>query len=171
VDAQTRRLVVVRHAKSAWPAGVPDQDRPLGPRGERDAPRMGARIQARLGRPDVAIVSPATRAQQTWQLLAGEIGAVPEVRTDDRIYAQWGDRMIDAIRELPDAVRTALVVGHEPGVSRFVLRVADHANPRERDRISVKFPTCAVAVLALPVPWTELGAGTAALEWFTTPRE
>ncbi|MEU1200309.1 histidine phosphatase family protein, partial [Streptomyces sp. NPDC005813] len=24
-----RRLVVLRHAKSAWPAGVPDHERPL----------------------------------------------------------------------------------------------------------------------------------------------
>ncbi|WP_399494409.1 hypothetical protein [Streptomyces sp. P9(2023)] len=39
-----RRLVVLRHAKSAWPEGVPDYDRPLGPRGLRDAPAAGRRL-------------------------------------------------------------------------------------------------------------------------------
>lgn len=36
-----RWLVVLRHAKSAWP-DVPDSERPLGKRGLRDAPRAGA---------------------------------------------------------------------------------------------------------------------------------
>lgn len=35
-----RRLVVLRHAKSAWP-DVPDSERPLAPRGRRDAPAAG----------------------------------------------------------------------------------------------------------------------------------
>ena len=33
------RLLLLRHAKSAWPDGVEDPDRPLSDRGRRDAPR------------------------------------------------------------------------------------------------------------------------------------
>ena len=37
-----RRLLVLRHAKSSWDdESLPDHDRPLNRRGERDAPRMG----------------------------------------------------------------------------------------------------------------------------------
>ena len=163
--------MVVRHAKSAWPAGVPDRKRPLGPRGIGDAPRMGGLIRARVGQVDRALVSPAVRAQQTWDLLARELGAAPEVVVDERIYDEWGAQMLQVVHALPDEVGTAVLVGHEPGVSRLVLGLADRANDRDRDRIAGKFPTCAVAVLATDAPWAAWGTGSASLEWFRTPRD
>ena len=36
----TRHLVLLRHAKSAWP-DLPDHDRPLARRGRGDAPAIG----------------------------------------------------------------------------------------------------------------------------------
>jgi phosphohistidine phosphatase len=132
---------------------------------------MGAFLRERLGSPQLATVSPALRAWETWQLLAAQLGPVPEVRTDDRIYDEWGGRMIDVVRELPEGATTAVIVGHEPGVSRLVLQLADRANPLARDRISTKFPTCAVAVLSLGMPWAEVEPGSADLESFTTPKD
>lgn len=132
---------------------------------------MGALIAERVGRPDLAVVSPALRAQQTWELIAEELGPVPDVRVDDRVYDEWGALMIDVVRELPEDVGTAILVGHEPGVSRLVLQLADRANEHDRDRIGVKFPTCAVAELTTELPWSALTAGSAALAWFRTPRD
>ena len=65
-----KRLLLLRHAKSAWPDGVEDHDRPLSDRGRRDAPRMGAYIAAAGLRPDFALVSSARRTQETWALVA-----------------------------------------------------------------------------------------------------
>ena len=171
MQAQRRRLLVVRHAKSAWPPGVPDRSRPLGPRGEGDAPLVGARIRELVGTVDVAVVSPAVRAQQTWQLLSGPLGEVPDVRTDDRVYRDWGSELVAVVRDLPADAGTALVLGHEPGVSELVLRLADHGNPGLRDRIEVKFPTGAAALLCLDRPWAEVVPGCAQLEQLVTPRE
>ena len=40
-----RSLTIVRHAKSSWSDGsLPDRERPLNRRGEKDAPEMGRRI-------------------------------------------------------------------------------------------------------------------------------
>jgi phosphohistidine phosphatase len=163
--------VVVRHAKSAWPSGVPDRSRPLGPRGVGDAPRMGRLLRQRVGSPDIAVISPAVRAQQTWELLAEQLPGEPELRVDDRVYDEWGALMIDVVRELPARAQTALIVGHEPGVSRLVLQLADRSNPQDRERIRVKFPTCAVAVLGADGPWSAFEPGAAGLEWFRTPRD
>lgn len=171
MEVVRRRLVVVRHAKSAWPAGVPDRQRPLGPRGLADAPRMGALLRDLVGAVDVAVISPAQRTRQTWEQLAEQLGDVPDLRTDQRIYDEWGAQMMDVVRELPAHARTALLVGHEPGVSRLVLQLADRANQAARDRISTKFPTCAVALLETERPWAELGGGDAALVQFRTPRD
>ena len=51
----TRRLVLLRHAKSAWP-DVPDHDRPLGNRGKRDAPRAGRWLRQAGYLPDLVVV-------------------------------------------------------------------------------------------------------------------
>lgn len=57
-----RRLVVLRHAKSAWPAGVADHERPLAPRGRRDAPAAGRALVEADCLPDLALCSTAVRA-------------------------------------------------------------------------------------------------------------
>jgi phosphohistidine phosphatase len=79
--------------------------------------------------------------------------------------------MIDLVREFPGGAATVVLVGHEPGVSRLVLQLADRANAAERGRISAKFPTCAAAVLAVAGAWAGAVPGSATLEWFRTPRD
>lgn len=165
-----RTLIVVRHAKSAWPDEVPDADRPLGPRGRRDAPVMGQRLAQIVGRIDLALISPAHRAQQTWALMLPHL-VVGEVRTEPRVYQAWGRYVIDAIRELPESVGTALVLGHEPGVSELVLMLARSAEAGAISRLANKFPTCAFAVLSAEGDWSTLGPSSARLEVFTTPKD
>jgi phosphohistidine phosphatase len=132
---------------------------------------MGAYLRQHVGRVDVVVVSPAQRTVQTWELLAEQIDPVPDERTDPRVYDEWGGRMIDVVRELPAAAGTALLVGHEPGVSELVLRLADRANALDRDRIATKFPTCAVAVLESDRAWSDFGTGCARLVAFRTPKD
>ena len=170
MEPQHRRLVVVRHAKSEWLPGVPDRARALAPRGESDAPRMGARLRELVGGVDVAVVSPARRAQQTWELISTELGPVADERTDDRIYDEWGAGLLAVVRDLPDEARTAVLVGHEPGLSDLVLTLADDRERDLRERIDAKFPTCAVAVLSLAGAWPDWHPGAASLDLFTTPK-
>ncbi len=171
MDVASRRLLVVRHAKSAWPPGVPDRDRPLGPRGLRDAPLMGRRIRELVGSVDVVMVSPTQRTQQTWALLNAELGHTGQIRTEQRIYDAWGAHMLDLVRDLPDDARTVLILGHEPGVSELVLGLAGAAHADLRDVVATKFPTCAVALLTADRPWSAFAPGCASLESFTTPRD
>ncbi len=171
MDASSRRLLVVRHGKSAWPIGVPDHDRPLGPRGRRDAPVMGRRIRELVGTMDIVVVSPTERTGQTWALMNQALGHAGPVVSDARIYRAWGSQLMQVVRELPAEAGTALVLGHEPGVSELVLILSGSASQRLRRRVATKFPTCAVAVLQTDREWADLGPGSAALERFTTPKD
>ena len=63
----SRTLVLLRHARSAWP-DVPDHDRPLAPRGRRDAPVVGRWLRTAGYLSDWVMCSTARRARQTWQL-------------------------------------------------------------------------------------------------------
>ncbi|KMO95222.1 SixA phosphatase family protein [Streptomyces roseus] len=165
-----RRLVILRHAKSAYPDGVPDHDRPLGPRGVRDAPAVGRLFARSLGVPDLVLCSPARRARDTWDLAAAELDRTPPVRHDPRLYAADACDLLDVIREVPPEVGTLLLVGHNPGLEDLLLVVAAAAVGDALERARTKFPTSAVAVLALRGPWSDLGPDAALLTDLAVPR-
>ncbi|MEU1404453.1 histidine phosphatase family protein [Streptomyces sp. NPDC005728] len=166
-----RRLVVLRHAKSAWPEGVEDHRRPLAPRGMRDAPAAGRALAAADCLPDLALCSTAVRARRTWELASAEWGTPPPVRYDRRLYAADVPDLLQVVRETPREVETLLLVGHNPGLEELVLELAGDGLDDTLDRVRVKFPTSAVALLTWRgTGWKALAPGTALLTSFTVPR-
>jgi len=116
VPTPQRQLMILRHAKSAWPDGVPDRKRPLAKRGRRDAPAAGRWLRHHVVRLDAVVCSPAERARQTWALAAAELDQPPAAKFDDRIYRAPPAVLLTVVRELPTSAETALLVGHNPGV-------------------------------------------------------
>ena len=181
-DGTGRKLVLLRHAKSAWP-DVPDHERPLARRGQRDAPVMGRWLRAAGHVPDQVQCSTARRARETWQLAQAELDAAPLVSFDDSVY--WGSavQLLDLIRRAPAAARTLLVVGHDPAIAELALRLTAATSPAHLgalsdaapaamlDRMRAKFPTAAIAVFEFAGNWEQLGPGTARLTHFVIPRD
>jgi phosphohistidine phosphatase len=163
-----RTLLLMRHAKSDYPAGVADHDRPLAPRGIREAGLAGDWLRANVLTIDAVLCSTATRARQT--LDNTRIGA--PVRYSERLYGATPGTMIEEISETAAAVATLLVVGHEPAMSELALILADDdgTDTAVVERISAKFPTSAIAVLAVPCAWKGLEPGRAALTGLEVPR-
>ncbi|MER7958101.1 MULTISPECIES: histidine phosphatase family protein [unclassified Streptomyces] len=170
IDGPLRRLVVLRHAKSAWPEGVPDHDRPLGPRGLRDAPAAGRWLVGADCLPELVLCSTARRARSTWGLAAAEMDGTPPTRHDARIYAADSHSLLDVVREVPGDVGTLLLVGHNPGLQDLVLRLAGEALDDMLQRVEVKFPTSAIAVLSRRGAWADFAPGTALLTDLAVPR-
>ncbi len=177
-----RRLVLLRHAKSAWPEGVPDHDRPLGRRGRRDAPAAGRWLRLAGWVPDRVLCSTARRARETWRLAEPGLGARPAVAFEARIYEATGEALLELIRQLPAEARTVAVVGHAPGLPELALALAGGqaagsggasaaGSGAALDRLRSKFPTAAIAVLEFHGPWSGLAPGRAWLASFVTPRE
>jgi phosphohistidine phosphatase len=177
-----RTLVLLRHAKSAWP-DVPDHERPLARRGQQDGPVMGRWLRAAGQVPDQVLCSTARRARETWQLAQAGLEATPPVSFDDGLYHGSAAQLLDLIRSVPRAVRTLLIIGHDPAIPELALTLAattpgahlssvsDTAPPAMLDRMRAKFPTAAVAVFEVAGNWDQLGPGTARLTQFVTPRE
>ena len=160
-------LLLMRHAKSDYPAGVADRDRPLAPRGERDATAAGLWLQAAFPAIDQVIVSPARRAHETWTRVAPYL-EVGEVQEDARVYDDWGADLHEVVAGIPDAARTALVIGHNPGVEEFTLSHATGGDPQARERVQAKFPTSAIAVIHLAGTWADVRG--CSLVAFAVPR-
>ncbi|HEX3965413.1 MAG TPA: histidine phosphatase family protein [Trebonia sp.] len=178
---ERRTLLLLRHAKSAWP-DVPDHERPLARRGQRDARRMGRWLRAAGYVPDRVVCSTACRASQTWQLVLPALGSAPPAILDDRIYKATVAQLLDVIRRTSPPVRTLLVVGHAPALPELACTLAAAAPQAQAstgnravmaaaDRMRAKFPTAAVAAFSFRGGWEQLAPGMARLACFVTPRE
>ncbi|GAP48299.1 SixA phosphatase family protein [Streptomyces azureus] len=166
-----RRLVVLRHAKSAWPLDVADHERPLAPRGRRDAPAAGQALAEADCLPDLALCSTAVRARRTWELAAAEWGTPPPVRYDRRLYAAGPAGLLAVVQEVSAEVETLLLIGHNPGLEELVLALAGDGLDDSLERVRTKFPTSAIAVLSwYGTTWRALTPGTALLTSLAVPR-
>lgn len=165
----TRWLIVLRHAKSAWP-DVDDHERPLAPRGLRDAPKAGQWLREAGHIPDQVVCSTARRTRETWRLASAELDATPPVSYDERLYGASHEEIIDIVRATPDSVRRLLLVGHEPAAGDTTLTLAGESRGDALELVRDKFPTGSIAVLALPGSWAEVGPGCAVLTDFFRPR-
>jgi phosphohistidine phosphatase len=168
VSNSYRTLMLLRHAKSAYPPGVADHDRPLAPRGVREAGLAGDWLRAHAPAIDAVLCSTATRTRET--LARTRIDA--PVNYVDRLYDATPGAVIEEINSVGAGVETLLVIGHEPTMSAVALGLAapDGSNTTAAETISTKFPTSAIAVLRTSEPWDQLSLSGAALVTFHVPR-
>ena len=160
---------LLRHAKSSWTGGEPDdRDRPLAPRGERATRELSRHLAAAGVRPSLALCSPALRARQTLEALRGALPAGLEVRVEERLYAAGAAQLLARLRRLPRRVPEVLLVGHNPALHELALILAGDAAPR---RLRERLPTGALVTLEVPgASWRELGAGAATAVAMWRPR-
>lgn len=171
-----RRLILIRHAKSDYPFGVPDHDRPLAERGRRDAPLIGRHLRnqswATSTSPPRVVVSSALRAQQTWLAAAAQLEGstwqVPYV-TEPRIYEASPSTLRTVIAENADA-DSVVLVGHNPGLVQLVAELGCPSDMRSR--ALEKLPTGSVAVLETPSGDADVlnAIGTFEVSSFVIPR-
>ena len=133
-----RTLLLVRHAKSSWDeVALPDRERPLAERGERDAPLMGRRLAKRKVKPDVILSSPACRALSTANIIAEALDyRARDIVVDERLYASDAETLLAVIGELGDHLSCVMLFGHNPEFTELAHRLS---------REITKMPTCAVA--------------------------
>lgn len=160
-----KTLTLLRHAKSSWhdPA-LDDFERPLNPRGRRDAPEMGRRLRARGDVPDLIISSPARRALSTARMVAREIG-IPEgqIIEEPDLYHAGAERILAIVSSLESLASHLMVVGHNPGFN-------DAANRLSEVRID-NLPTAAAFQVEFDVDdWSEVAPGQGRFLRFDYPK-
>lgn len=166
-----RHLMLLRHAKTerAEP-GERDRDRKLTKRGCADAPLIGAYLVRHRLVPELALISPAERAQQTWKLLAASFAKAPKVVTDERIYNATADKLMTVLSE-PRTARSLLVVGHNPGIHDLAVELIAAGDVEARERVTEKLPTSGLVVIDLAFDdWQLLHPRSGRLERFVSPR-
>lgn len=166
-----KHLFLLRHAKSDWDdRALDDFDRPLSRRGQAAVSLLTAYFRKEAIRPDSIVCSPARRTRETLAPLLDLFADVP-VLFEKRLYEAGTTTLAGLVADLPERADSVLIIGHNPGLQRLALLLAEAA-PRSpsHERMAAKFPTGALAELtAGPGGWRDLGAGQWRLTGFTRP--
>lgn len=169
--APLRRLLLLRHAKSAWPDGVEDHERPLAKRGQEAAPLMGNYLAQNWLHPDLVLVSSARRTRQTWALVRKALLPAIADRVVDEIYEAPAASLLEVIRTVEPGFETIMLIGHNPGMQDLALELIGDGDEETRAAISEKYPTAALAVIDFTTSrWDGIEPGSGRLERFVAPR-
>ncbi|MET8654110.1 MULTISPECIES: SixA phosphatase family protein [Nocardia] len=161
-----RTLILMRHGKSAYPDGVGDHERPLAPRGQREAGLAGHWLRETQPPIDAVRCSTATRTRET----LAATGVTAPVVFEPGIYEASPRSLIELIQLSDDDVSTLLVIGHAPGMPWTAWELAGNRDSIPAIELSRKFPTSALAVLEFDRPWAQLDPGAGDLVRFHIPR-
>ena len=168
-----KRLILLRHAKSAWDnPSIADFDRPLSNRGRKAAPLVGAYLARRSMIPGLVLSSSATRAVETLDLASAGWQTKPTVKKLKSLYLAMPREMlrrVQAVGREPDSV---MLVGHNPGIADLANWLCAQGKADLRASLARKFPTGAIAVLEFDVEdWGDVDAETGRLVDFATPKQ
>lgn len=159
----TRRLILMRHAKSSWgdPA-QPDHARPLNGRGQRSAAALGDWVRAQGYRPDQVLSSSSVRTRDTFDRL----GLDALAQFSDALYHASPATMLKALRAASG--QTVLMLGHNPGIAAFADALVTSAPAHDR---FADYPTGATLIADFAITaWDDLTPGIGQTVDFIIPR-
>ena len=167
-----KRLAVLRHAKSSWDdPRTDDHDRPLNDRGRAAAAWLGGELARRAVSFDLVLASTASRVRETVERVGEGYNFGVAVSFDPALYMADEEQLLGIVRDLPESVRSPLLIGHNPGLQRLIVRLTDEDERGLRREVAHKFPTAALAFVDLPVErWAEAGKSGLISDLIVPPR-
>jgi phosphohistidine phosphatase len=180
-----KTLYLVRHAKSDWEdPGLADRDRPLAARGRKAASTLAGHIERSGISPALVLCSPARRTMDTLRLISGSFRDPVEILVEDELYGAAVGELLRRLRTVPAPTPSVMLIGHNPAIHELALTLVSSGALRGASggaaaassadslkQVKAKFPTGAMATLAIPGPWKDLGDEPADLREFVLPRE
>lgn len=160
-----KTIYVVRHAKSSWgDLTLPDFDRPLNERGQKNAPEMARRLLDKQIKLDAFVTSTAKRALQTAShFIKIYERPLEELQLRDELYHAPASVYRDVLSALPDTVQSVAIFGHNPGITEFV-------NSLTSTRID-DMPTCGIfAFTADTERWSGFALSRKSFLFFDAPK-
>ncbi|MBP2314066.1 SixA phosphatase family protein [Azospirillum soli] len=169
-----KTLYLLRHAKSSWdnPA-LDDHDRPLAPRGEKAAQKIGRHLKEHKAHIDLVLCSTAIRAVDTGRRVLSAMGAttVP-VEHERGLYLCGQHVLLERLRDAPDSAGSLMLVAHNPDLHELAQQLVGSGDDHHREALAEKFPTGACAVLLFEtMHWRDLDLGAGRLADFVLPRK
>lgn len=168
-----KRLILLRHAKSAWDnSSTADIDRPLSSRGRKAAPLICAHLGRQGLIPGLVLCSSARRTVETLDLVSAGWPAKPVVKKLKSLYLAMPREMLRKVQAVGTEADCVMLVGHNPGIADLASWLTGEGDPAKRANLARKFPTGAIAVIEFNVEdWRDADAETGRLVEFATPKQ
>ena len=126
-------VLLIRHAKSDWPANVEDFDRPLTDLGLINAPKMAKHLLEQSIDIDSFITSPALRALQTCELFSQTYNK--SFSTEKSLYNPKEESFENLILSFENHINSVAIFSHNNGISNFANSLTDEI---------INLPTCGI---------------------------
>ena len=109
----SKKLILIRHAKSSWEFNLPDEERPLINKGITDAKLVANYLKEKIKNCDAIFASPAKRALSTCNVFS----SILNLRNDkieivDDLYDFEGEKVINFIKSLNNEYKNVMIFGH-----------------------------------------------------------
>ena len=151
-----KRLTLMRHGDARWKdAGLKDIERPLNRRGTAAAEAMARRLLELELVPELLLVSPARRTQQTAEIVARGL-SIPARRVvrEEKLYLAAAIDLLQVVHETGPRISHLLLIAHNPGVSELAAMLVPEGSKSG-------LATAAVCSIAFNAPgWSALGPQT-----------
>ncbi len=157
MSARSVELVLLRHAHAGDPATWEGDDaqRPLSPRGRKQARRIAKFLEGVRLRADVVVTSPKLRARQTAEPVAKALKL--SLRVDDRLTGGLDLDGIDALLAEAGDPDRPILVGHDPDFTDIASEL-----------VGVEVPIAKGAAVRIDGP-RPLVPGSGTLRWLVPP--
>lgn len=155
-----KKLLLIRHAQATHEGGYTDFERPLTPKGIREATTMAGRINAKGITPQLLVSSPALRTMGTADIFTEHLSIhQPHINKD--IYDASTQTLLEVISRFDDSNEFIALVGHNPGISEILYYLT--GSPQQMD-------TSGVALIELNIDtWAEVTENSGKLEFYDAP--
>lgn len=160
-----KTIYLLRHAKTetGGPA-VSDRERELTSRGQADARMLGQWLMQTQTRVDTVLISPSRRTLQTLARINDACEPRLAGEPVEALYLASCGELIHQMQQLPETVRSVLIIGHNPGMHQCCLTLAADGAPAAMEAVELNYPTCALAELHADIAgWADLAPGRAYL--------
>lgn len=166
-SADSKILLVVRHAKSSWEIGtLSDFDRSLNERGKKDAPIMAKRLLEKNIKIDAFVASPAKRAKKTAELFCEQYHQPADsIQFVPALYHAGVDDFYEVVEQLDDRLDTVAIFSHNPGITYFVNTLSEKLQVDD-------MPTCSIfAVKIHTKKWSNFKKAKKEFLFFDFPKK
>jgi len=165
VEKNLRFLTLIRHAKSSWDnPRFDDRERPLAPRGLRDAPLVARHNKELLQSVEKFYCSSAKRAQLTLDEMAYAADLDnSRFHCTNELYTFDSSDLLAFLSRLPDSQFSIALIGHNPAFTQLTNRLT----ATNLDNI----PTAGIVRIRLVIDsWQSIDEGQAKLVYYTCPK-
>ena len=164
------RLILLRHATAerAGP-GESDHDRALTKGGKKESKVAGQVIAKQDGKIDLVLASDSRRTRETWEGVAAEIEARPDVRYLRSMFE--APDYLPTLKKEGRKAESILLIGHNPAMHGTAIEIAASLSGRDGGRLRSGFPKAALAMFEFHSEWKSLRPGQMQLMAFIEPDE